>query len=550
MANKHKTPSVWRLEFSYVGVLVGLFFFAMSLTPSLLPRGVFFQGVVSGVTMVIGYGLGLALQKIWLYLQLPTPIERQQRIINVFMQSISAIVLFIFLWKYVGWQNDVLAATGSDQTISAVSLFPIIIVSAILGYLVLVMSRTVLKFFNMIMRWFRKALPHRVANVIGIAVAAFLFINILNGVIIEGFFAVANQSFSVTDARLEEGINQPQVTEKSGSPNSLSPWEELGRQGRKFVSTGPSAEQIESFSGEAAEEPVRVYVGLNSADSIQGRADLALEELKRTGAFDREVLVVATTTGTGWLDPKAVDPLEYMHGGDTAIVGVQYSFLPSWISLFADQQIVKDTSTTVFSTIHDYWRQLPESERPEIYVYGLSLGSFGAESILSSINIVNEPLDGAIYSGPTLFNQIRNELTDSRDEGSPAWQPVIDEGRTVRFTAKENALEAPTAEWDETRIVYTQHATDPVTFFSFDLALNEPEWLLEGQRGPDLTDNMRWIPFVTFWQVAADLPTAGAVENGYGHNYSQSTMIDAWAGVTEPADWSQDKADALKKVFQ
>ncbi len=550
MTKEKTTLSVWRLHFSYIGVLIGLFFFAMSLTPSLLPRGIFFQGLVSGISLAIGYGLGLSIQQIWLYLQLPKPIERQQRIINVFIQLVAGFVLFMFMWKYVGWQNDVLEATGSDKTISIVTLLPIVAVTSIVGYLLLVLSRSVLKFFRMIMRWFRKALPHRVANVIGVTVAAFLLVNILNGVLIEGFFAVANQTFSVTDARLEEGIDQPLVIEKSGSPESQSPWDELGRQGRKFVSTGPTADQIEDFSGEPALEPVRVYVGLNSADSIQGRADLALEELKRTGGFDREVLVVATTTGTGWLDPKAVDPLEYMHGGDTAIVGVQYSFLPSWISLFADQQIVKDTSTTVFTTIHDYWRQLPETQRPEIYVYGLSLGSFGAENILSSINIVNEPLDGAIYSGPTLFNQIRNELIDTRDEGSPAWQPIIDSGRTVRFTAKDNALDVPAAGWEETRVVYTQHATDPVSFFSFDLALHEPDWLLEGQRGPDITDNMRWIPLVTFWQVAADLPTAGAVENGHGHNYSQSTMIDAWAGVTEPDDWSKDKSDTLKQLFQ
>lgn len=350
----------------------------------------------------MGYGIGLALQKTWLYLQLPKPVERQQRIINIFMQSVSAIVLFSFLWKYVGWQNDVLAMTGSSDTISALSLLPIVLVTSLVGYLVLVLCRSILKFFRVVIHWFQKALPHRVANVLGGIVAGFFLVTLLNGVLIDGFFAAANQTFSVTDARIEEGVEQPQVAEKSGSPTSMSPWDELGRQGRKFVSTGPTAEQISKFSGEEAREPVRVYVGLNSGNDIQSRADLALEELQRTGAFDREVLVVATTTGTGWLDPKAVDPLEYIHGGDTAIVGVQYSFLPSWISLFADQQITKDTSTIVFSTIHDYWRQLPEDSRPDIYAYGLSLGSYGAESVLTSINIVNEPLDGAVFSGPTL----------------------------------------------------------------------------------------------------------------------------------------------------
>ena len=115
-------------------------------------------------------------------------------------------------------------------------------------------------------------------------------------------------------------------------------------------------------------------MGLKAADTLQERADLLLAELQRTGAFDREVLVVTTTTGTGFLDPNGVDPVEYAFNGDTAIAGVQYSYLPSWISLLADQEAVKETSTTVFDTVHRYWSTLPEDARPKLYLYGLSLG--------------------------------------------------------------------------------------------------------------------------------------------------------------------------------
>jgi uncharacterized membrane protein len=66
---------------------------------------------------------------------------------------------------------------------------------------------------------------------------------------------------------------------------------------------------------------------------MEQRAELALEELKRVGGFSRSVLVVATPTGTGWLDPGAVDTVEYLHAGDTAIVSMQYSHLPSWITI-------------------------------------------------------------------------------------------------------------------------------------------------------------------------------------------------------------------------
>ena len=180
------------------------------------------------------------------------------------------------------------------------------------------------------------------------------------------------------------------------------------------MATGPTVEQIDEFSGGGAVEPIRVYVGLDTEPTLQGRADLLLAELQRTGAFDREVLVVATTTGTGFLDPAAVDPLEYMFNGDTAIAGVQYSFLPSWISLLADQDAVKETSRVVFDTVNDYWTTLPENDRPDLYLYGLSLGSFGVESVLNSINLINEPIDGAFMSGPAV-----RQPAAQRDRGRP-----------------------------------------------------------------------------------------------------------------------------------
>ena len=157
----------------------------------------------------------------------------------------------------------------------------------------------------------------------------------------------------------------------------------MGHAGRRVVTSSrpgrQSSRSTSSAVGSRGADPgVR---GLDSEPTLRGRADLLLQELQRTGAFDREVLVVATTTGTGFLDPAAVDALEYMYNGDTAISGVQYSFLPSWISLLADQDAVKLTSRTVFDTVHDYWSTLPADDRPALYLYGLSLGSFGVECV-------------------------------------------------------------------------------------------------------------------------------------------------------------------------
>ena len=258
---------------------------------------------------------------------------------------------------------------------------------------------------------------------------------------------------------------------------------------------------------------------------------------------------MATTTGTGFLDPRGVDPLEYMFNGDTAIAGVQYSYLPSWISLLADQQAVRETSRAVFDTVHGYWSTLPEDSRPKIYLYGLSLGSYGVGSVLNSISIINEPVDGALMSGPPFVNELHKEIVENRDTGTPPWQPIYDEGRTVRFTAQQNGFAKTPGPWGPTRLVYLQHNSDPVVFFSPELALESPDWLEPGQRGPDISPEMGWFPLVTMWQVALDLPGAGNVPWGFGHLYSYRSNLESWVEITQPEDWTSVKTDQLVTIL-
>jgi uncharacterized membrane protein len=384
---------------------------------------------------------------------------------------------------------------------------------------------------------------------IGVVGGTLLLILLLNGVLLRGLTSLANSAYSTTDGTTDEGVVQPTIETRSGGPNSLVAWDTLGRQGRKFTGTGPTKEELNSFSGGGAKDPIRVYVGLKSADSVELRAELALEELKRTGAFERDVLVVTTTTGTGWLDPGAVDSVEFVNNGDTAIVGLQYSYLPSAISLFVDQQITLDTARETLEKVHGYWSSLDEDSRPELYLFGLSLGSFGSQSSAQNLRLVNDPIDGALWVGSPFFTDEWSALTNNRDEGSPAWQPIVDEGRVVRFTGEENALNNPSAEWGDVKYAYLQHATDPVVFFSFGLLFNNPEWLNDGERGPDITPDMAWIPGVTFFQVAADLPTAGTVPNGHGHAYSFSSYANVWAAITEPEGWNEDKTAKLNEFY-
>ncbi len=539
------TPRIFSLRYSGPGLIVALLFFAFSLFPSLLPRAPMFQGLVSGVTVMVGYGIGSLGELVWRYLGIPSLKGRARKItVGVFL-AIIAFVLVSAIWQHVGWQNDVRDVFGMEPT-SPMRWLPVSLFTVLVAAVILIIARAIRRLFILIAAQLDRVLPTRVAIVLGVGALAVFFWFLATGVLVNGFFAGANAVFSTRDTATPPGVSQPLSVLRSGGVESLVAWDTLGRMGRSFVGTGPTIEDLNAYSGGGAIQPIRVYAGLKSAGTLEERAQLVLDELIRTDAFNREVLVVATTTGTGFLDEDAVDPLEYVYNGDTAIAGVQYSYLPSWISLLADQQAVKETSQVVFDTVHGYWQTLPEDDRPELYLYGLSLGSFGVEAILSSINILNEPIDGAFLAGPPFVNPLHAQILEDRDEGSAPWRPIYQNGRTVRFTAQEYGLDIPTAEWGPTRIVYLQHGSDPVVFFNRNLLFNSPDWLEhEDQRAPDVSDEMVWFPFVTMWQVAADLPAAGSVPEGFAHLYQMVENAQAWIGVTQPEGWSEADTQPL-----
>ena len=543
-----RPESVLDRVLSGVGLTTATWAFAASLVPSLLPRAAWLQGVVSGVTVIVGYGIGASAHALWRYLGIPGLRGRWRTGALVTLVGLGLWAVLWNGWKLVGWQNEIRAMFGMPAT--SPMIWPVVIVVTLsVATLLLVIGRAVRLFGHLTVARLARRLPPRLAIVLGTGIVMALFWGLWTGVFVNGFFAGANAIFAPQDTNGSMSTNRPTAPERSGSPQSLARWEDLGYYGRLFVRGGPTVERLEAVNGPGAKQPIRVYAGLQSAQTPQERADLVLAELERTGAFDRKVLVVATTTGMGFLDRRATDPLEYMWNGDTAIAGVQYSYLPSWISLLADQEAVVDTSRTVFETVRAHWASLPEDRRPALYLYGLSLGSMGVESVLGSVSIVNEPVDGALMVGPPFVNDLHRRLTDSRDAGSPASLPLYEEGRTVRFANEQSGVFRTGGSWGPTRVAYLQHASDPVVFFSSDLAFTRPQWLENGQRGPDVSTTMGWVPLVTMWQVLLDMPGAGEVPTGYGHLYSARANMDAWAAVTRPPDWTAQRALEVAEVL-
>ncbi len=545
LASSSQPPRLLEPTFSGVGLVAGALFVAGSLEPSLLPRIPVVQGIATGVSFMVGYGLGAGAHAVWNYLEVPNLRGRARTIVGWTVLGLIGLSLSLAVWRWVGWQNGIRRTFGMEELDP--TAWPIVIgIALVIAAALLVAARALRKVFRWADQLLLRFLPHRLAVTLATAGMVLLLWLLVSGVLVQGFFVVANWAFSARDLN-DDRVGTTEVTSalRSGGEGSYVEWEDLGRQGRAFVSGGPTVDELDSWSGGGAVEPVRVFVGLRSADTLEDRAQLLLDELIRTGAFDRDVLVLTTTTGTGFIDANAADAIEFLYDGDTAIAGLQYSYLPSWISLLADQALVNEASQATFKLVHDYWMELPPDARPEMYLYGLSLGSAGVESILSSIDILNEPIDGALMTGPTFLNLMHNELERSRDAGSPAWLPVVSEGRTVRFTGEADALGDPEAVWGDTRVVYLQHGSDPVVFFSPVTFYREPEWLQGDRRAPDVSPEMRWFPIITGWQTMLDMPAAGSVPEGFGHMYTAKANLQAWVGVTEPEGWTRADTEAL-----
>ncbi len=535
-------------SYPFPGLFLAVVFLCLSLTPSLLPRSALFQGVLSGITAGVGYGVGVALITVWRYLELPEPGPKETRLIKLVSSVGLAIVLVWFVVNAVRWQENLRTIFGMEPIPDVAYRTVALLVAFLVWLLVVAIGRLTVRIVRWFMRRLESLLPPRVGRVLGVAVGVLLILGLVSGVLLEGAVGALNNVFRIENSFTDEDVVPTTSPLRSGGPGSVVSWDSLGRQGRRWIALGPTAEEINRLSGGGALEPIRVYAGLSSADTYERRAQLVVDELIRTGAFERDILVLATSTGSGGIDPNGIASLEYMHNGDTATAGIQYSYLPSWLSYFVDREAAREAATTTFNAIHDHWRTLDPQDRPRFYLFGVSLGSFGSEASSTSIRVVDAPISGAVWVGPTFMNEQWVSITANRDEGSPAWLPIFDEGIVVRFTGRENVLDLPTGEWRDARYVYVQHPSDPVSFFSFDLLLHRPAWL-NGERSPEMSPDIHWYPFVTFWQVALDLPMAGNVPPGYGHNYGSASYVDTWAAITEPESWTDEKAVALKALL-
>ncbi len=533
-------------SFHPVGLAFALLFFVWSMTPSLLPRAWYLQGVATGISMVTGYGIGCLVA--WILRRCgvqPDWSPRTRRIGWWVLAGVAAVVIPTFLILGSWWQQIVRDLVTMERVERSLYL-PVLLIALAVALLLLLIGRGLRAGTNKLTGFVDRYTPTPVARVTALVVVVVLLVVLVNGALYRGILGTAEEAFEAADAGTAEGVQQPTAPERSGSPESGETWDTLGQEGRTFVAGGPDAAQIEAVTGRPALEPIRAYAGRESAETMEGIAERVVAELKRTGAFDRKALAVVTTTGRGWVNGRVAASFEYLNGGDSAIAAMQYSYLPSPLAFIADRESPMEAGQALFEAVYAVWIDLPEDARPKLVVFGESLGSYGGQSAFASGADLVARTDGALLVGTPNFAQPWGRITEQRDPGSLERLPIVDEGRNIRFASNPDDANLPEP-WEFPRIVFWQHGSDPITWWSFDLLLHQPDWLRE-PLGPDVDPGMRWIPFVTFWQVTLDMVFSAEVPAGFGHSYGPEAA-DLWADILAPEGWTQADTDAVRAAL-
>ncbi|MFI7272432.1 alpha/beta hydrolase [Streptomyces sp. NPDC049879] len=525
--------------------LAATFFFWLSLTPSLVPRPWYYQGLIGGITAAIGYGLGALAS--WLFRRLSPwqPDERARARCWLAYLVLLPFAVAFFLGRSADMQRELRRLQELPPTLTWHSLM-IALISLVVLALLLLVARSIRLGTRLLTRLLGRFVPWPVAVALGLALSTTVVVIGARDVVWDrGVLGIASRLAAAKDNSTDPGVMRPFSPALSGSPDSLIDWDDLGNKGRTFTGTALTAAEISDFTGTDALDPVRVYVGRKAYDGYADGVQLAVRELERTGAFDRDVLAVTGTTGTGWVNPTTVEALEYMHGGNTAVVTIQYSYLPSWASFMVDRSEAGTATRALFDAVYERWRQEPADDRPELLVFGESLAVSAVEAAFDGLDDMLARTDGALLIGPPDFSTIHSELVDRRDPGSPVWRPQYDDGRHVRFAQyPDRDLRLPQGEpWLEPRVVYLQNASDPVVWWSPDLLFQRPDWLDE-PLGPDVTSAIDWFPFVSFWQTTVDMAVSYGAPAPHGHRYGANPVF-AWAAISPPDGWTATDSERL-----
>ena len=524
---------------SFLGVIAALAMYAVSVSPSLMARSWAWHAVASGILVACGYVAGVVVQNVaqlvirltGLTISASEPVELGFRI------GIGA--LFALWWIYAVIQSYRRARKAAALVNMPGETFGEYLLGTAGAVVVSWMLLRIVGALNglcwMLIASLDAHMPRPAAIVVSMVILFAIMFFLTSKVILRGGIGFFRRKAEQLNMRTARGIYQPFVPERSASPASSVTWESVGGQGRVFLGRGPSRLDIAQVCGGVAMEPIRVYSGMPTGGSgIEQAAATVVAELHRTGAFDRAVILIAASTGSGWVDEWQVQPLEFLTRGNCATASLQYSYVPSALNWLTGLEPAQEASAALFAAVRAELDLMDEADRPALFVCGESLGAFASQSVFESFEDVLARVDGALWVGTPSFTPMHAALTAARHKGSPEVAPVVNNGRRVRFVNEPSDLRTDLygrelGPWGFPRVVYAQHPSDPVVWWTNKLIWTQPDWLRE-RAGRDVSLNVEFTRFATYVQVLADLPVAGTAPGGHGHTYHEE-LIPLWRGI-------------------
>jgi uncharacterized membrane protein len=315
----------------------------------------------------------------------------------------------------------------------------------------------------------------------------------------------------VVEPAYPEPPTSPLVT---AGPASLVSFDDIGKEGRRFVLMALTAEQIGAVMAEPALEPIRAVAGYESAPTPEARAELALTELEALGAYDRSVIMVAAPTGVGYVNYSFAEALEYLTRGDCAIIVPQYALVPSALALNKTNAGVR-MQTLILEGIRDRIAGLPEGSRPRLLQFGESLGAQVALDVAAAGTQRFDEL--GLERGLYLGTPFRTDLWEAWFANPQAADPS---GLLASVTSAEQIPGLPPS----VRHVQVIHDDDPINKFSYDAVVREPWWMgPPDTRPPGVPRETDFRPVVTFILTLIDLKNGMDTRPGefrrVGHDY-------------------------------
>ena len=524
---------------SFLGVIAALAMYAVSVAPSLMARSWAWHAVASGVLVSCGYVAGVVIQNVGARVIAMTglTIHASEPVEIGFRACVAA--LFAIWWLYAVIQSYRRARVAARLVNMPGETFGEYLLgtagTTVIAWCLIAIVAGMNRVGRMLIGGLGGYMPHPAAVVVGVAILAAIVFFLTSNVILRGGIGFFRHRAEQMNMRTARGIFKPFVPERSASPASPVTWESVGGQGRVFLGRGPSRLDIAQVTGGEAMEPIRVYSGMPTGGAgIEQAAATVVAELRRTGAFDRAVILIAASTGSGWVDEWQVQPLEFLTRGNCATASLQYSYVPSALNWLTGLEPAQEASAALFRAVRAELDTMDEADRPALFVCGESLGAFASQSVFSSVEEALSQVDGALWVGTPAFTPMHAELTSARHKGSPEVAPVVYNGRRVRFVNEPSDLRTDLygrelGPWGFPRFVYAQHASDPVVWWNRKMLWTQPDWLRE-RAGRDVSPFVEFTRFVTFIQVLADLPVAGTAPGGHGHTYNEE-LIPLWRAI-------------------